>query len=250
MPTPEKRRYRKLAHCARGALFLTKGGPCWRLGSGGRKNQGRSFHRPAQEKTWRRRGSGSRCGLENRGADPNIQYMREIDSPFCFAPPSGIIHHKSSEIDPALLDAVRSLNGCEHIRRGVRIVPRKHTRETKAVQRDISSIQRPLPFHRTNQILAANPVSGQCESGGCVSANSAIQERHGASKLGKVHTIEAALKFIRRIGQELRVERAGNFSSKKISLSCSNPDHPSSKFRFAIELFDMHRWHVNRAGAE
>ena len=105
-------------------------------------------------------------------------------------------------------------------------------------------------MHRADQILAANAVSGQGERGGSVSADSAIQERHGASKLGKVHAVEAALKFVRRIGQELRVERAGNLSSKKIGLGLANPDRPSGEFRFAVELFDLHRRNVDHAGAE
>ena len=105
-------------------------------------------------------------------------------------------------------------------------------------------------MHRADQILAANAVSGQGERGGCVSADAAIQERHGAPELRKVHTIEAALKFIGRIGQELRVERAGNFSSKKIGLGLANPDRPSGEFRLAVELFDVHRRNVNRTGAK
>ena len=117
-------------------------------------------------------------------------------------------------------------------------------------QRGISSSQRSLPLHRADQILAANAVSGQGESGGSVSADSGIQEGHGAPELGQVHTIEAALKRVRRIGQELRVERAGNLSSKKIGLGLANPDRPSGEFRFAVELFDLHRRNVDHSGAK
>ena len=93
-------------------------------------------------------------------------------------------------------------------------------------------------------------MSGQGERGGCVSADSGVQERHGAPKLGEVHAIEAALKFVGRIGQELRIERAGNFSSKKIGLGLPNPDRPAGEFRFAVELFDLHRRNVDHSGAE
>ena len=92
-------------------LDLAEVGARRRLDNGGRYDQLRGLDRSAQEKTWRRRGSGSRRGLEDRRADANVQRVREIDSPFRFEPPSGIVQHKIGEIDSLVLDSIRSLNG-------------------------------------------------------------------------------------------------------------------------------------------
>ena len=128
--------------------------------------------------------------------------------------------------------------------------PGKTREKLEAGQRGISSSQRSLPLHRADQILAANAVSGQGESGGNVSADSAIQERHGAPKSGPGPHDRSGPETRRRIGQELRVERAGNLSSKKIGLGLANPNRPSGEFRFAVELFDLHRRNVDQVGAE
>ena len=130
-----------------------------------------------------------------------FQRMGEIDSSFRFEFSPRIVHHKIREIDTPALDAVRPLNGSEQIRRGIRIVPRKNAGEIGPAQLDVPAIDGPLALHRTNQVLAANAVSRQGERGGCASADSVIQERHGASELSKVQMIKAALKLIRGIGQ-------------------------------------------------
>src|SRR5579864_861157 len=106
-----KRFHRNLTNYPGLALSLPGTGSRWRLGGGGWKDQLRSLDRAAQEKDWRRRGGGSRGGLENRRADLDVQGMREIDSPFRFEAPSGIVQHEIGEIDPLVLDAVGSLNG-------------------------------------------------------------------------------------------------------------------------------------------
>ena len=72
-------------------LTLPRVGPRCRPGNCSRKDQLRGLDRPAQEETWRRGGSRNRRGPEDRGVDPNVQRMREIDSPFCLER-SMIIH--------------------------------------------------------------------------------------------------------------------------------------------------------------
>ena len=176
--------------------------------------------------------------------------MREIDAAFQFELPSGM--HPGQN----LRDRFRFF-GFGTFPGRLKTIPARcrdrlpGTRQrVRGPHRDIPPIQSSLPLHRADQILAPDAVCGQCERGGSVSNNSAIQKRHGASKPAKIHTIEAALKIIRRIGQKLRIERAGNFSSKKIGLGLPNPDRPSCEFRFAVELFDMHRRNVDHAGAK
>ncbi len=58
------------------------------------------------------------------------------------------------------------------------------------------------------------------------------------------------MKLVGRIGQKLRIKRTGNLSSKKIGLGFADSHRAPDNFRFAVELFKMHRWYVDRSGAQ